>query len=100
MDKDYHEPKTGIVYSTWMMTCPRHHPCMKKRRVGKLTTRAFGSIEPMAFLDAWKDLPDSDAADWAHNVADVPQALVEAKMAVPENVAAYREMMALFDIEG
>ena len=72
---------------------------MRKRRVGVLTTKAFGAIEPLAFLDAWKDLPDSSAPNWSHVLTDVPQALVEAKMADPANVAVYRTTMADWDAE-
>ena len=97
-DKDYKEPKSGLVYSTWMLLCPRHNPCMRKRRLGPRTTKEFGAIEPLAFLDAWKDVPDNDAdPNWVHNTCDVPADAVRAKMADPETVAVYKSTQELFD---
>ena len=95
-DKDYQEPRSGIVYSTWMLQCPRHERCLKKTRIGPRTTRMFGPIEPLAYLHAWLELPDG-APGWDHVGAEVPADLVRAKMEVPGNVDFYNRTMLQFD---
>ena len=96
-DKDYCEPRTGVVYSTWMLKCDRHENCMRKRRAGKMNTRVYGAVEPLAFLDSWRDVPDSAEPGWVHNTCEVPAEGVFERMADPAKVAAHSATLVVWD---
>ena len=53
-------------YTRWILCCPHHKKCVKKRSVSKATTARHGPLEPIGFLMAWRDL---DAADQASHKA-------------------------------
>ena len=93
LDKAYLETKTGKVFDTWFLKCPNHPDCSRTRRVVPAHTRTHGDVEPLAFLDAWKDIDGSADPSWAHIGCPVPSEAVAAKMASPEVVAAYQRTL-------
>ena len=90
VDRDYVDPKSGRLLSTWMLKCARHDGCMRKRGTGARNVAQYGEMECIAFLHAWNDMPSEDDADWQHSNCTVPQRLVVAKMQDPANEACYR----------
>jgi hypothetical protein len=90
---DYYVPPTGSAgkeYATWFMKCDT---CgvERKRTVGPRTTKQHGPLEPLAFLEVWRDLPHDP--ELAHNHLPVPQHLVSAKMRNLPNVTWYKDIM-------
>ena len=52
------------LYENWIMACPHHANCEKRRGLGPRNIAQFGPLEPLAFLMAWRDQhlgADSDA---------------------------------------
>ncbi|CAK0911592.1 unnamed protein product [Prorocentrum cordatum] len=51
---DYVGPDPAASWSpNWMLKCPRHPRCFKKRHVTERSTAKHGDIEPLAYLHAW-----------------------------------------------
>jgi hypothetical protein len=48
-------------YKRWILSCPHHAKCEKKRSVSTNHMKAFGPLEPIAMLMVWRDLkPEGD----------------------------------------
>jgi hypothetical protein len=89
-DRAYRDKLTGKVFDTWFVKCPNHDKCSRTRRVVPAHMRVYGELEPLAFLDAWKDFDGSADPTWQHVGCEVPVDALAAKMALPEVVAAYQ----------
>ena len=44
-------------YTSWICECPHHQGCQKKRVISARSTSRHGSLEPLAYVLAWKDTP-------------------------------------------
>jgi len=58
----YVNKKSGKAYGNFILKCPRHDNCYKKRLVTRDSTARYGDMECVAYLHAWvpRDPPDED----------------------------------------
>jgi len=49
----YHDKRAGRHYRNWIIKCPRHAGCFKKRLIIDANVSHLGDIEPPAYLHAW-----------------------------------------------
>jgi len=52
----YTHPVLLTTYTNWILKCPRHHRCYKKRLILPNHTKTYGDLEPVAYLHAWIDM--------------------------------------------
>lgn len=65
---DFYSHEHWRNYSNWLLRCPHHPNCMKKRVVSDRSTALHGRVEPLAFLCAWRDVAlDPGASAKTHN---------------------------------
>ena len=76
-----------------MMKCERHGDCMRKRGKHPQFMAEFGALEPAAWLDVWRDIPDGGEPGWKHTTCRVPQQQVRERMAEADRVAVYQAII-------
>ena len=84
----------GRPYENWILKCPHHEGCEKTRGCGINMTQHYGELEPLAFLHAWRDMTVPPGKKHRH--LNPTREQVDAKMAVPGNVAAFADVNAKF----
>jgi hypothetical protein len=69
-------PKDKPTYVRWILRCPDHDHCFKKRSVSARTCARHGRLEPVAYLLAWLQMRVPDGHK--HNQLAPAAALVDA----------------------
>ena len=65
----------GKSYKNYIMTCRVHGPgCSKTKGVYPASVRAHGELEPLAFLEAWQDVPWPTVGGKAPHALENPSA--------------------------
>ena len=80
----------GHSYARIRVSCPHHKNCIKNRNVGMVQTRAYGPMQPYAFLGAWLQCAGrfTDArghVKWSPDIAD-EEAYMRHRNWLPNNV--------------
>ena len=80
--QQYHDRKKGTSYWNWILKCPRHANCYKKRLVTKQSTKRHGDVEALAYVHAWiPKEPASEDMNHANRTANPSDADVDAVVA-------------------
>ena len=71
---DRYQPKNKLPYSRWIISCPWHEHCKRKKTTSYTST--FGTVQPIAYLAAWAQCgEDVSQEEHSSRVFHVPLAL-------------------------